>query len=83
MLSFRLGEAAGQLADVTGADRLADGRVSGRRHGPVIAGGAAAPDPPLRVLAPEPVKLAILAVPAVAGGHGGRWQAAALRAAGR
>jgi hypothetical protein len=83
MLSFRLGEAAGQLADVTGADRLADGRVSGRRHGPVIAGGAAAPDPPLRVLAPEPVKLAILVVPTVADGHGGRWQAAALRAAGR
>src|SRR6266550_3661128 len=81
--SFRLGEAAGQTTDVTGADQLADGQVTGRRHGPVIAGGAAAPDPPLRVLAPEPVKLAILVVPTVAGGHGGRWQAAALRAAGR
>jgi hypothetical protein len=69
--SFRLGEAAGQFTDVTGADQLADGRVTGRRHGPVIAGGAAAPDPPLRVPAPEPVKLAILVVPAVAGGHGG------------
>ena len=83
MPSFRLGEAAGQLTDVTGADQLADGRVTGRRHGPVIAGGAAAPDPPLRVLAPEPVKLAILVVPTVADGHGGRWQAAALRVAGR
>ena len=47
MPSFRLGEAAGQFTDVTGADQLADGRVTGRRHGPVIAGGAAAPDPPL------------------------------------
>jgi hypothetical protein len=47
MPSFRLGEAAGQFTDVTGADQLADGRVTGRRHGPVIAGGVAAPDPPL------------------------------------
>jgi len=47
MPSFRLGEAAGQFTDVTGADQLADGRVTGRRHGPIIAGGAAAPDPPL------------------------------------
>ena len=43
-----------------------------RRHGPVIAGCAAAPHPPLRVLAPEPVQFGVLVAPAVAGVHGGR-----------
>jgi hypothetical protein len=40
------------------------------------------PDPPLRVPAPEPLELRILAVPARAAGHGARWRAAAPRAAG-
>src|SRR6266567_2986304 len=77
-----LGEAAGEFTDVTGTDQLAYGRVTGWRHGPVFAGGAAAPDPPLRVLAPEPPEPGILVVPALAGGHGGRWGAAALQGAG-
>jgi hypothetical protein len=63
MPSLRLGEAAGEFTDVTGADQLAHGRVTGRRQCPVIAGCAAAPDPPLRVLAPEPLELGILLVP--------------------
>ncbi len=76
MSSLGLGEAAGEFTDVTGADQLARGRVTAGRHGPVIAGCAAAPHPPLRVLAREPVKVGILIVPAWAGRHGGRRQAA-------
>src|SRR5258705_1299635 len=72
MPSLGLAEAAGELTDVTGADQLARGRVTAGRHGPVIAGCAAAPHPPLRVLAREPVKAGILIVPAWAGRHGGR-----------
>jgi hypothetical protein len=53
--------------------------VTAWRHGPVISGCAAAPDPPPRVLAPEAVKLGILAVPAPAGGHGVSLQAAGGR----
>jgi len=53
--------------------------VTAGRHGPVIAGCAAAPHPPLRVLAREPVKAGILIVPAWAGRHGGRRQAAGER----
>jgi len=49
------------------------------RHGPVIAGCAAAPYPPPRVLAHEPLKLGILAVPASAGGHRVSQQAAGGR----
>jgi hypothetical protein len=70
MPCFGLGEAAGEFADVAGADQLARGGVAGWRHCPVIAGGAAAPEPPPRVPAPEPVKLGILVVSARAGGHG-------------
>jgi hypothetical protein len=44
--------------------------VTAWRHSPVIAGCAPAPDPPPRVLAPEPPKLGILVVPASAGVHG-------------
>jgi len=40
--------------------------------GPGTRRYVAAPDPPLRVLAPEPLKFAILVVPAVAGVPGGR-----------
>jgi len=81
MPSLRLGEAAGEFTDVTGADQLTHMRVPGRRQGPVIACCAATPDPPLRVPAPEPLELGIPVVPAVTGGHRGRWQAAALRVA--
>jgi hypothetical protein len=43
---------------------------------PVIAGCAAAPDSPPRVLAPEPLKFGILVVPAWPGVHGGRREVA-------
>ena len=82
MPSLCPGEAAGEFTDVTGTDQLAYRRVTGRRQCPVIAGGAAAPDPPLRVLAPEPLELGILVVPAGAAGHGAPRQATAPRAAG-
>jgi hypothetical protein len=72
MPSLGLGEVAGEFTDVTGADQLARGGVTAGRHGPVIAGCAAAPHPPLRVLAREPVKVGILIVPAWASRHGGR-----------
>jgi hypothetical protein len=81
MPSLRLGEAAGEFTDVTGADQLAHGRVAGWRQCPVITGCAAAPDPPLRVLAPEPLEPGILVVPAGAG-HGARWRAVAPQVAG-
>ena len=50
-----LGEAIGEFTDVAGADQAVHNGMPARRHGPVIAGCAAAPHPPLRVLAPEPV----------------------------
>jgi hypothetical protein len=70
MPSLRLGEAAGEFSDVPGADQLAHSGVITWRHCPVIAGRLAAPDPPPRVLAPEPVKFGIQAPPAWAGVHG-------------
>jgi hypothetical protein len=70
--SFGLGEAVDEVAEVAGADQPADGRMIAWRHGPVIAGGAAAPDPPVRVLAAEPLEFGALVVPALAGVHGGR-----------
>jgi hypothetical protein len=69
---FGLGEAVDEVAKVAGADQPADGRMVAWRHGPVIAGGAPAPDPPVRVLAAEPLKFGALVVPALAGVHGGR-----------
>ena len=70
MPSFRLGDALGEFADAASADQLALEGVTAWRHGPVISGGVTAPDPPLRVPAPEPLELGIL-VAAGAGGHGG------------
>ena len=66
-----LGEAAGELIEVAGADQLALGGVIAWRQRPVAAGGVAAPDPPPRVLAPEPVKPAVAVGRALAGGHPG------------
>jgi hypothetical protein len=80
--SFRAGEAAGEFTDVGGGDQPACGGVTAWRHGPVIAGCAAAPDPPPRVLALEPLQLGILIVPASAGGHGVSPQAAGGRPGG-
>ena len=77
MLSLGPGEAARQLTDVVRADQLAYGGVVRWRHGPVIAGCAAAPDPPPRVLAPELRKLGIPVVPARPGVHRGQRQVAA------
>jgi hypothetical protein len=73
---LRAGEAASEFTNVASVDQLARGGVTAWRHGPVIAGCAAAPYPPPRVLAPEPLKLGILAVPASAGGHRVSQQAA-------
>lgn len=70
MPSLRLGEAAGEFSDVPGADQLAHSGVTTWRHCPVIAGRLAAPDPPPRVSAPEPVKFGIQAPPAWPGVHG-------------
>ncbi len=63
MPSFRLGDALGEFADVASADQLALEGVTAWRHGPVISGGVTAPDPPLRVPAPEPLELGILSSP--------------------
>src|SRR5262245_58251477 len=71
MPSFRPGDELGEFADFASADQLALDGVTAWRHGPVMSGGPTAPDPPLRVLAPEPVKLGILAVPAAVASHGG------------
>jgi hypothetical protein len=76
LLSLRPGEAEGELTDVVSADQLAHDGVARWRHCPVIAGCAAAPDPPPRVLAPEPLKSGILVVPAWPGVHGGRREVA-------
>ena len=65
MLPLRLGEAAGEFTDVTGADQLTHARVTGRRQCPVIACCTATPDPPLRVLAPEPLEPVMLVARAV------------------
>src|SRR5258707_8349826 len=71
MPSFRLGDALGEFADVASADQLAVAGVTAWRQGPVISGGVTAPDPPLRVPAPEPLELGILVVAVGAGSHGG------------
>src|ERR1700719_3639670 len=76
MLSLDPGEAAGHLSDVVSADQLPYGGVVRWRHGPVIAGCAAAPDPPPRIEAPERRKFSIPVVPARPGVHGGRRQVA-------
>jgi hypothetical protein len=60
---LRAGEAASEFPEVASVDQLARGGVTAWWHGPVIAGCAAAPDPPPRVLAPEPLKFGILASP--------------------
>ena len=66
---LRAGEAASEFPEVASVDQLARGGVTAWWHGPVIAGCAAAPDPPPRVLAPEPVKPAVPAGRVPAGGH--------------
>jgi hypothetical protein len=70
---LRLGHAAGEITDVHGVDQLARGGVIAWRHCPVVAGCAAAPDPPSRVVTPELLKLGILVVPAATPCHGGLW----------
>ena len=80
---LRAGEAASEFPEVASVDQLARGGVTAWRHGPVIAGCAAAPDPPPRVLAPEPLKPGILVIPASAGVHGVSLQAAGGRPRGR
>src|SRR5690242_5257874 len=52
------------------------------RHGPVVAGGAAAPDSPSRKSLPEPGKLGILSVLALLCVHDGRRTAVPERAGG-
>ena len=69
MSAFGLGEAPGEFIEIAGADQLAMGGVIAWRQCPVAAGGVAAPDPPLRVLAPEPVKPAVPVCWVPAGGH--------------
>jgi hypothetical protein len=80
---LRAGEAASEFPEVVSIDQLARGGVTAWWRGPVIAGCAAAPDPPPRVLAPEPLKLGILVIPASAGVHGVFLQAAGGRPRGR
>jgi hypothetical protein len=69
MPPFGLGEALGEFIEVAGADQRALGGVIAWRQRPVAAGRVAAPDPPPRVLAPQPVKPAIPGVRSAAGGH--------------
>src|ERR1700726_3455653 len=57
---LRLGQALRELTGVAGADQVTLGGVTRWRHRPVVAGGAAAPDRPPRVLAPELLKLVVL-----------------------
>src|SRR6266705_150015 len=76
MSSLGLGKAACEFIGVTCADQRARAGVTTGRNGPVTDGCAAAPHPPLRVLARETVKVGILIVPAWAGRNGGRRQAA-------
>lgn len=71
MLALGLGEAPGELIQVAGGDQLPLGGVIAWRQCPVVPGGLAVPNPPLRVLAPEPLKSTVPVVRAVTGGH--RW----------
>jgi hypothetical protein len=66
-----LSETPGEFLDVAGADQVALGGVIAWWERPVAAGRMAAPDPPPRVEAPEPVKLVIPAADIPASGH--RW----------
>ena len=69
MPALGLGKALGEFIEVVCANQVVLGGVVAWRQRPVAAGGMAAPDPPPRVLAPEPVKPAIRGVRAAAGGH--------------
>jgi hypothetical protein len=69
MLALGLGEAPGEFTQVAGGDQPSLGGVIAWRQCPVVPGSLAAPDPPPRVLAPEPVKPAIAGVRSAAGGH--------------
>ena len=71
MLALGLGEAPGEFTQVAGGDQPSLGGVIAWRQCPVVSRGLATPDPPPRVLSPQPVQLAGPVVPAVAGGH--RW----------
>src|SRR5438045_3686144 len=69
MPTFGLGEAPGEFIEIAGADQLAMGGVIAWWQCPVAAGGVAAPDPPPRVLAPEPVEPAVPVGRVPAAGH--------------
>jgi hypothetical protein len=64
-----LGEAAGECIEVASVDQVALGGVIAGRQRPVGTGSMAAPDPPPRVLAPEPVKPAVLVAGVPVPGH--------------
>src|SRR6516225_671435 len=68
-----LGEAAGELIEVTGPDQAALDEVIAWWQRPVAAGGVAVPDLPPRVLAPEPVKPGVRGVLAMSEGHLHAW----------
>jgi hypothetical protein len=80
MPSLHLGQAMSEFPDVAGADQLPEGGVIAWRHGPVVAGGTAAPDPPPRIPLPEPDKLGIVVVLAPVCIHVGRRAAVPERA---
>src|SRR5215831_7534116 len=82
MQALGLGEALGEFIQVAGGDQLSLGGVIAWRQCPVVPGGLAAPDPPPRVLAPQPVQSTGWVVPAVAGGHRGWLFPAAVLLAG-
>jgi hypothetical protein len=66
-----LGEALGEFIQVAGGDQPSLGGVIAWRQRPVVPRGLAAPDPPPRVLAPQPLQSTGPVVPAAAGCH--RW----------
>src|SRR5215471_8582997 len=64
-----LGEAAGELIEVAGADQAVLAGVITWWQRPVAAGGVAVPDPPPRVLTSKLVKPGVRAVRALSGDH--------------
>jgi hypothetical protein len=59
-----------EFINIAGADQLMPGGVAAWRHGPIVTGGAATPDKPLRVLASYLLESGLTAGSAAARTHG-------------
>src|SRR5215470_13395582 len=77
-LPFGLGQDPRELIEIAGADQPAPAGVAAGRHGPVLAGDAATPDQPPRVLAPQLPEPGVLGGSTPRSAHGTSWAAVGM-----